>query len=240
MNIEIFKITWQEFFWHVQHEQHIGLRGMLNIDGRIKVLKAARDRFHSHPHFKNMTKKTRKELAGFVVGAGEIRWTQFGSTKGAGYFKHEINQNNPYISRALDQIPLEGNLNRKQYQGFIDTLQKAFVETGAIQCGFCTPAQLLTAKAYLEKNSNPTEAEIRKALSGVLCRCTGYVRIIDAVLRAAASMRGESVPPYIPQEIKFGKDISDIDLPSEYFRKDGDTSPLLPLISAKNAVNRSR
>jgi putative selenate reductase molybdopterin-binding subunit len=109
-------------------------------------------------------------------------------------------------------------------------LQAAFIETGAIQCGFCTPAQLLTAKSLLDKNPNPSEAETRKALSGVLCRCTGYVRIIDAVLRASATIRGEKLPPYIPQEIRFDGDIASINLPKEYFRKDGNKSPLLPLV----------
>src|SRR5258706_9495933 len=54
-------------------------------------------------------------------------------------------------------------------------LQQAFVETGAIQCGYCTPAQILCARALLDKNPDPTEAEVRDAISGVLCRCTGYV-----------------------------------------------------------------
>ena len=70
-------------------------------------------------------------------------------------------------------------------------LQQAFIETGAIQCGYCTPAQILAAKALLDKNPNPTEAEVREAISGVLCRCTGYVKPVQAVLRAAAVMRGE-------------------------------------------------
>jgi putative selenate reductase molybdopterin-binding subunit len=70
-------------------------------------------------------------------------------------------------------------------------LQKAFVETGAIQCGYCTPAQILAAKSLLEKNPNPTEAEVREAISGVLCRCTGYLKPVLAVLRAAAVLRGE-------------------------------------------------
>jgi putative selenate reductase molybdopterin-binding subunit len=74
-------------------------------------------------------------------------------------------------------------------------LQKAFIETGAIQCGFCTPAQLLAAKWLLDRNPNPTEDEVREALAGVLCRCTGYLRPMQAVLRAAAVMRGEKVPP---------------------------------------------
>ncbi len=73
-------------------------------------------------------------------------------------------------------------------------IQKAFVESGAIQCGYCTPAQVLAAKALLDKNPNPSEAEVREAISGVLCRCTGYVKPVQAILRAAAAMRGEKLP----------------------------------------------
>lgn len=72
-------------------------------------------------------------------------------------------------------------------------IQQAFVETGAIQCGYCTPAQVLAAKALLEQQSNPSEAEVREALSGVLCRCTGYLKPVQAVLRAAANLRGEVI-----------------------------------------------
>lgn len=68
-------------------------------------------------------------------------------------------------------------------------IQKAFVEHGAIQCGFCTPGMILSAKALLDRNPNPTKTEIREALSGNLCRCTGYVKIIEAVLAAARTMR---------------------------------------------------
>jgi len=71
-------------------------------------------------------------------------------------------------------------------------LQKAFVESGAIQCGYCTPAQILAAKTLLDNNSNPTEDEVREAISGVLCRCTGYIKPVQAVLKAAAVMRGEA------------------------------------------------
>jgi putative selenate reductase molybdopterin-binding subunit len=74
-------------------------------------------------------------------------------------------------------------------------LQQAFIETGAIQCGYCTPAQILVAQELLERNSDPTPDEVREALSGVLCRCTGYVKPVEAVLRAAARLRGEDVPP---------------------------------------------
>ncbi|MBK9926618.1 MAG: molybdopterin-dependent oxidoreductase [Anaerolineales bacterium] len=71
-------------------------------------------------------------------------------------------------------------------------LQQAFVESGAIQCGFCTPGQILAAKSLLEANPNPTEDEVREAIAGVLCRCTGYVKPVQAVLKAAAVMRGEA------------------------------------------------
>jgi len=64
-------------------------------------------------------------------------------------------------------------------------IQKAFVELGAIQCGYCTPGMILTAKALLDKNLDPTREEVIQALSGNLCRCTGYVKIVDAILHAA-------------------------------------------------------
>lgn len=68
-------------------------------------------------------------------------------------------------------------------------IQKAFIDFGAIQCGYCTPGMILSAKALLGKNPNPIKAEVQKALSGNLCRCTGYVKIVDAVLAAAETMR---------------------------------------------------
>jgi carbon-monoxide dehydrogenase small subunit len=71
--------------------------------------------------------------------------------------------------------------------GELSGLQKAFVEEGAVQCGYCTPGMLLSAKALLDKNPAPTEAEIRKAVSGNLCRCTGYEKILRAVEKAARS-----------------------------------------------------
>jgi carbon-monoxide dehydrogenase small subunit len=68
-------------------------------------------------------------------------------------------------------------------------LQQAFVEKGAIQCGFCTPGMILTASSLLKQNPNPTEAEIRTALSGNLCRCTGYQKIVEAVQSVGNSER---------------------------------------------------
>lgn len=74
-------------------------------------------------------------------------------------------------------------------------LQEAFIDTGAIQCGFCTPGMVLSAHALLKRNPNPTEDEIRDALSGNLCRCTGYVKPVQAIQRAAAILRGEMMSP---------------------------------------------
>jgi carbon-monoxide dehydrogenase small subunit len=70
-------------------------------------------------------------------------------------------------------------------------LQQAFVELGAAQCGYCTPGMLLTAEALLGENPAPTRDEIKAALAGNLCRCTGYVKIYEAVELAAVRMRGE-------------------------------------------------
>jgi carbon-monoxide dehydrogenase small subunit len=66
--------------------------------------------------------------------------------------------------------------------GELHPLQKAFVEKGAIQCGFCTPGMILTAKAFLDDQPDPSEGEVKKAISGNLCRCTGYVKIVEAIL----------------------------------------------------------
>jgi len=70
-------------------------------------------------------------------------------------------------------------------------IQEAFVDAGAIQCGFCTPGMIMITKAFLDKNPNPTEEEAKRAISGNLCRCTGYFQIIDAVMKAAEKMRKE-------------------------------------------------
>jgi carbon-monoxide dehydrogenase small subunit len=68
-------------------------------------------------------------------------------------------------------------------------LQTAFVDAGAVQCGFCTPGMVLSAKALLDREAEPTDEQIRAALDGNLCRCTGYVKVIEAVKAAAARLR---------------------------------------------------
>lgn len=72
-------------------------------------------------------------------------------------------------------------------------LQQAFIDHGAIQCGFCTPGMILTAKALLDENAHPTRQQVKEGLGGNLCRCTGYVKIVDAVMAAAEAMTNGGV-----------------------------------------------
>lgn len=109
-------------------------------------------------------------------------------------------------------------------------VQQAFKDSGAVQCGFCTPAQMLTTKALLDKNPNPTEDEIRESLDGVYCRCTGYVKTVDAVQHAAALLRGEksTTGEYIEKTVP--ADADTIGVPEAYRRTDGGRAPLPPLV----------
>jgi aerobic carbon-monoxide dehydrogenase small subunit len=77
--------------------------------------------------------------------------------------------------------------------GRLHPIQEAFVDTGGIQCGFCTPGMILSAKALLDENPKPTELEIRTAISGNLCRCTGYQKIVEAILAAAGAAQRKEV-----------------------------------------------
>ena len=124
--------------------------------------------------------------------------------------------------------------------GELHPLQSAFMETGAIQCGYCTPAQILSAKALLDQNPDPTEDEIRKSLNGVLCRCTGYVRGVEAVKRAAAILRGEKVSPYTHVEQTLPDEVEQIELPEAFYRRDGGRNPLPPLVITPRAMPPTR
>jgi len=74
----------------------------------------------------------------------------------------------------------------------LDPVQRAFIEAGAIQCGFCTPGMILQVRSLLERNPDPDEAAIRRALEGNVCRCTGYAKILEAVRRAAGQPLAEA------------------------------------------------
>ncbi len=124
--------------------------------------------------------------------------------------------------------------------GELDPIQQAFVETGAIQCGYCSPALMLSAKALLDKNASPSDGEIRKALNPVLCRCTGYVRGVNAVQRAAALRRGEKVEPFNHIDRVLPADMAQIDIPAEYFRADGSRDALPPLVFTPGEMSATR
>lgn len=85
--------------------------------------------------------------------------------------------------RGKDIVTIEGIARN----GKLNPLQEAFVEHGAIQCGFCTPGMLLSAKALLDENQQPSEQDVKEAISGNLCRCTGYHKIIAAILDVSKS-----------------------------------------------------
>ena len=108
-------------------------------------------------------------------------YTNYESRKG------QLLTKNPSVAAVLHwpvlhrQVRIEGVVeNRKPHR-----IQQAFIDFGAIQCGFCTPGMILVAKALLEKASEPSEEEIRKAISGNLCRCTGYAKIVKAIQAAS-------------------------------------------------------
>ena len=86
-----------------------------------------------------------------------------------------------------DVVTIEG----LEQDGVLDPVQQAFIDEGAVQCGFCIPGMVLSAKALLTENAQPTEEEIKQGLSGNLCRCTGYSKIIAAVQRAASQGDGQ-------------------------------------------------
>ena len=86
--------------------------------------------------------------------------------------------------RGKDILTIEGLVEGTT----LHPIQQAFVDNGAVQCGFCTPGMILSAKALLNENPNPTRDEVEVALAGNLCRCTGYVKIVDAVLAAVETM----------------------------------------------------
>ena len=138
---------------------------------------------------------------------GVLRQLGFLGAKSGGCVKGEcgactvLMDGNPINSCMFFAVQAQGheietieNAGQHPQQGWKQTdgysiLQQAFIESGSVQCGYCTPAMILAAKALLDKNPDPTEAEVRDALSGVLCRCTAYVKPVQAILAAAEKIR---------------------------------------------------
>lgn len=91
-------------------------------------------------------------------------------------------------ARDKSIVTIEGLAN----SAGLHPIQRAFIDRGAIQCGFCTPGMMLAAKALLDANPSPSRELVKEGLAGNLCRCTGYVKIVEAVLHAAEAARGEA------------------------------------------------
>jgi aerobic-type carbon monoxide dehydrogenase small subunit (CoxS/CutS family) len=105
----------------------------------------------------------------------------------------------PVLSCLVLGVAMEGHeiatVEGMATEAGLHPLQQAFAELGAAQCGYCTPGILLTAKALLEDTARPSRDEIKQALAGNICRCTGYIKILEAVELAAARMQGEKAEP---------------------------------------------
>lgn len=92
-------------------------------------------------------------------------------------------------AQGKDILTIEGLAKNGQ----LHPLQQAFIDYTALQCGFCTPGMLLSAKALLDSNPEPTEDEVKEAISGNLCRCTGYGNIVEAILKVVRSKKGDEI-----------------------------------------------
>jgi len=90
--------------------------------------------------------------------------------------------------RGKSVVTIEGLVKE---DGQLHPIQQAFISEGAVQCGFCTPGMIMNAKALLDKNPHPSDAEIRQGISGVLCRCTGYQKIVQAIKTASQTRKRE-------------------------------------------------
>jgi carbon-monoxide dehydrogenase small subunit len=91
------------------------------------------------------------------------------------------------LADGRNVVTIEG---LEKENGRLDSLQEAFIEQGAIQCGFCTPGMILTGKALLAENPDPSEGDVRRSISGNLCRCTGYSKIVEAIMKAPKGENG--------------------------------------------------
>jgi aerobic-type carbon monoxide dehydrogenase small subunit (CoxS/CutS family) len=138
------------------------------------------------------TVEVRMTLADFLRETLGLTGTHLGCEHGVCGACTVLDDGQPVRSCLLLAVQMDG-ANLTTVEGLADgdqlhPLQQAFWDHHGLQCGFCTPGMLLTAKAFLEEHPRPTDAEIREAISGNLCRCTGYHFIVEAI-RAAASAR---------------------------------------------------
>jgi carbon-monoxide dehydrogenase small subunit len=108
-----------------------------------------------------------------------------------------------YLAAGIDDKELVTIEGLADDDGTLHPIQKAFVENGGIQCGFCSPGMILSAKALLDENSNANEEEIKEAIAGNICRCTGYVQIIDSI-KAVSGYYKEEEPTVVAWKTEEG------------------------------------
>ncbi|MFB6960137.1 (2Fe-2S)-binding protein [Streptomyces sp. NPDC056309] len=130
-----------------------------------------------------------------LVAAGQVEGREVVTVEGLADYARQRSCGTGACGTALEDAQRwrpRGPGAQTGVEGELSPVQQAFIDAGAVQCGFCTPGLLVAADEMLERNPNPTDADIREALSGNLCRCTGYEKIMDAV-RLAAARQSEGV-----------------------------------------------
>ncbi|MGW5662797.1 (2Fe-2S)-binding protein [Streptomyces sp. NPDC003758] len=136
-----------------------------------------------------------------LVAAGQVEGREVVTVEGLADYAEQRSCGTGACGTSLDEAkrwqakgtdPQTGEGTGSSPRAALSPVQQAFIDAGAVQCGFCTPGLLVAADEMLERNPNPTDADIREALSGNLCRCTGYEKIMDAV-RLAAARQSEGV-----------------------------------------------
>ncbi|MFF9485131.1 (2Fe-2S)-binding protein [Streptomyces sp. NPDC014676] len=130
-----------------------------------------------------------------LVAAGQVQGREVVTVEGLADFAERRSRTTGTCGTSPDEARgwrAEGTDARTGEGGRLSPVQQAFIDAGAVQCGFCTPGLLVAADEMLERDPDPTDADIREALSGNLCRCTGYEKIMDAV-RLAAARQSEGV-----------------------------------------------
>ncbi len=143
---------------------------------------------------RSATVPVRKLLSDFLREDLELTGTHVGCEHGVCGACTVLLEGEPVRSCLMFAVQAEGETIRT-IEGLadrpdeLDPVQQAFHENHGLQCGFCTPGLVLTAKAFLEQNPDPTEAEIREAIAGNICRCTGYVFVVESIKAAAAEAR---------------------------------------------------
>ncbi len=137
----------------------------------------------------------RRHLSDFLREDLELKGTHVGCEHGICGACTVLMNGEPVRSCLVFAVQADGaeimTIEGLATDGKLHPLQEAFQEHHGLQCGFCTPGQLMTAYHLLKENPHPTEQEVRLAMSGVLCRCTGYKQVIESVLAAAEKMKGK-------------------------------------------------